>query len=59
MNHLKNFIDGVRQVLVLDTGAQYIRPSRSGFYRDVSLLQGDARKIAQDLSRVTKKHKHG
>ena len=56
MEHLKNFFAGVRQVLVLDTGSQYIRPSRNGFSRDMSLLQGDARRVVSDLSKVTKKH---
>ena len=33
MEHLKNILDGMRQVLILDTGSQYIRPSRNGFIR--------------------------
>ena len=55
MEHLKNFLNGVKQVLVLDTGSQYIRPSSNGFSRDMSLLQGDARRVASDLSRGYKK----
>jgi hypothetical protein len=56
MGHLKNFLERLKQVLVLGTGSQYIRPSRNGFYRDLSLLQGDARRVASDLSKVTKKY---
>lgn len=56
MEHLKNFLKGAAEVLVLDTGSQYIRPSKKGFYNDVALLHGDARRVAADLNKVTKKH---
>lgn len=56
MEHLKNFLKGAEQVLVLDTGSQYIHPSKKGFSKDMSMLQGDARRVAYDLSNVTKKY---
>jgi hypothetical protein len=56
MEHFKNFLKGARQVLVLDTGSHYILPSKDGFSKDMSLLQGDARRIAHDLSETTKKY---
>lgn len=56
MEHLKNFISGARRVLVLDTGGEYVRPSRGDFIKDMISLRGDARRVASDLSRVTKEH---
>lgn len=56
MEHFKNFLAGVRQSLVLDTGSQYVRPSRNDFAKDIYMLQGDARRVASDLSEVTKKY---
>ena len=56
MEHIKNFLKGAGQVLVLDTGSQYIRPSRNGFSSDMALLKGDARRVASDLNKVTKKY---
>jgi CO dehydrogenase nickel-insertion accessory protein CooC1 len=56
MEHLKNLLEGARQVLVLDTNSQYSLPSRSGFSNDMSSLRGDARNIATDLRKVTKRY---
>jgi hypothetical protein len=56
MEHIKHFLKGVGEVLVLDTGSQYIRPSRKGFSHDLALLQGDARRIASGINKVTQKH---
>ena len=56
MNHLKNLLEGVRQVLVLDSGDRYIRPSNNGFARDYSALRGDSKRIISDLSKTTKEH---
>jgi len=56
MEHLKNFLKGAGEVLVLDTGSQYILPSRKGFSNDAALLQGDARRVANGLNGVTKKN---
>ncbi len=59
MKHLKNFIEGARQVLVLDTGAQYVRPSRNDFYKDVALLQRDSGRIASDMNKSINQYAHG
>ena len=56
MEHLKNFLEGAKQVLVLDPGSQYILPSRSDFSRDISSLRNDAKKVASDLSKVTNQY---
>lgn len=56
MEHIKNFLEGVKQVLVLDTGSQYILPTRNGFSKDASSLRNDAGNIASDLSKVTKNY---
>lgn len=56
MEHLKNFLKGAGEVLVLDAGSPYIRPSRKSFSNDIALLQGDARRIASDLNKVTKQN---
>lgn len=56
MEHLKNFLKGVGEVLSLDTGSYYIRPSRKDFYNDMALLQGDAQRIVSDLNKTTRKH---
>jgi hypothetical protein len=56
MEHLKNILEGVRQVLVLDTNSEYIQPSRNGFSKDMNFLHGDARRVASDLSKVTKRY---
>lgn len=56
MEHIKNFFKGAGEVLILDTGSQYILPSRKGFSNDMALLQGDARRISSGLNKVTQKH---
>lgn len=52
MEHLKNLLEGARQVLVLDTGSEYVIPTRKGFADDVAALRSDARNITSDLSKV-------
>ncbi|TAN71039.1 MAG: hypothetical protein EPN17_02480 [Methylobacter sp.] len=59
MEHLKNLLEGAKQVLVLDTGSQYIRPSRNDFSKDMSLLRGDARRISTDMNKVVNGHQNG
>ena len=59
MEHLKNILDGMRQVLILDAGSQYIRPSRNGFYKDASMLRGDVKSVASDMNKLVKKQKNG
>ena len=56
MEHLKNFMSGVRQVLILDTGSDYVRPSRGDFIKDIINLRADTKRVTSDLSRVAKEH---
>lgn len=56
MEHLKNFLKGAGDVLVLDCGSPYIRPSRERFSNDLASLQGDARRIASDLNKAIKQY---
>jgi len=55
MEHLKNILEGARSVLMLYGGEDYVRP-RGGFARDAALLQGDARRVSDALTRVTRQH---
>ncbi|MDP3875875.1 MAG: hypothetical protein Q8Q50_02730 [Methylobacter sp.] len=59
MDHLKNFLAGARQVLVLDTRSAYVRPSRNDFSKDMALLQGDARRVACDMNKSIKQYPYG
>jgi len=56
MEHLKNILSGACQVLVLDNGDGYVRPSRGDFRRDMTSLRADARRVATDLNRVVQQH---
>ncbi len=56
MEHLRNFMQGARQVLVLNTGSEYIRPSKGDFIKDMKNLRGDANRVASSLNKVTKEH---
>ena len=56
MEHLRNFIEGARQVLVLNAGSEYIRPSKGDFIKDMKNLRGDASRVASSLSKTTKTH---
>jgi hypothetical protein len=51
--HFKNIIDGARQVLVLSPSADYVRPSKSDFKKDVSNLRRDTGYIVRDLKNNT------
>lgn len=55
MDHLKNLIAGARQVLILGTGREYIRP-RSGFARDAEALRRDFGSVASGLNDSLRKH---
>lgn len=54
--HIKNLIQGAKQVLVLSPSEDYIRPSKGGFRLDVSTLRNDARRVSQDLYTTTVKY---
>ncbi|MDD4914271.1 MAG: hypothetical protein PHW13_04435 [Methylococcales bacterium] len=56
MNHLKNLLEGARQVLTLRPESSYIRPDRGGFARDAAKLRADSGKIAQDLNGCLRKY---
>ncbi len=55
MEHLKHLLEGMRQVLVFDTGSDYIRPS-GGFVRDAERLRGDVRRLGRDMTRETERY---
>lgn len=57
--HLKNLLDGARQVLVLWPDNNYVRPERGDFYKDNYNLRSDAARIASGLRENVKKKKHG
>lgn len=46
-NHLKNWLDGVSQALVLYPEQDYLRPRRGDCQNDVAALRGDVAKIAK------------
>ncbi len=53
--HLKNWLDGVSQVLILYPEQDYLRPQRGDCRKDAAALRGDAAKITKGLSKnVTK-----
>ena len=56
MEHLKNFVSGARQILVLNTGSEYVRPSRGDFIKDNATLRADAKRVAAGLNKVTKEY---
>lgn len=53
--HLKNIIDGVRQVLVLFPSETYVRPSRTDFRKDVKVLRQDSKRVIRDLNKTVEK----
>jgi len=48
-HHLKNWLDGVSQALVLYPEQDYLRPRRGDCQNDAAALRGDVAKIANDL----------
>lgn len=56
MNHLKNILTGAGQVLVLDSGVDYVRPTRNDFARDIKALKSDSKRFVSSFARVTKEH---
>lgn len=48
-NHLKNWLDGVSQALVLYPEQDYLRPRRGDCQNDAAALRGDVAKIANGL----------
>ena len=56
MEKLRNFMEGMSQVLVLNTGSDYVRPSKGDFTKDMKNLRGDANRVASSLNKATKEH---
>jgi hypothetical protein len=56
MEHIKNFLEGAGKVLVLDTGSEYVLPSRNGFAKDVESLRKDSARVASSLNKETCKY---
>jgi hypothetical protein len=49
--HLKNWLDGVSQVLILYPEQDYLRPQRGDCRKDAAVLRGDAAKITKGLGK--------
>jgi len=54
--HIKNILIGIRQVLVVWPGDDYVRPAKGGFLRDAKALREDARRITRGLRATTLRH---
>jgi len=54
--HIKNILDGARQVLILKPSSGYVVPSKYGFSSDARALKEDSRRVARDLNRTVKKN---
>lgn len=48
-DHLKNLIQGMRQVLVLRSQPEYVYPARQDGQRDAAALAGDMKRIGADM----------
>ena len=53
---LHNFIQGIRQVLILDPEVQYRWPRRGDFAKDMRHLRKDVARISRDLHSATRKY---
>jgi hypothetical protein len=53
---LKNIIDGMMNVLVLQSDNDYIRPDKCDFSRDAANLRSDFNHVASDLRKTTLKY---
>lgn len=54
--HIKNLIQGVKKVLVLDPSGNYTYPSRNGFHQDICTLREDTKRVSQDMYTTTQKY---
>lgn len=57
--HLKNFLDGIRQSLVLRPVSEYEIPRRGDFELDANELRGDVSRLANDMQKALKKAPDG
>ncbi|MDD2722397.1 MAG: hypothetical protein PHH59_00035 [Methylovulum sp.] len=54
--HLKNWLDGISQTLILYPEQDYCRPQRGDFRKDAAALRSDAAKITGGLRKNVTKH---
>lgn len=54
--HLKNWLDGISQALILYPEQDYFRPQRGDFRKDAAVLRSDAAKVARELHKNVSKH---
>jgi hypothetical protein len=54
--HLKNWLDGVSQALILYPDQDYQRPQRGDFKNDAAVLRGDVAKVATGLHKKLAEH---
>jgi hypothetical protein len=54
--HLKNIIDGMRQVLVICPVNEYVRPTRREFLTDNANLRSDVSRVANGLRETLKQY---
>ncbi len=59
INHLKNFLDGVSNVLVLWSDEDYVRPHLGDCFSDYNYLRSDMGQVAKDMRKALKEQKHG
>ncbi len=53
---LHSFLQGIRQVLILDPEVEYRWPRKGDFAKDMRYLRKDAARISRDLYSTTKKY---
>lgn len=53
LKHLRNFLDGVCQVLIIAPDATYERPQPNAFAADVKALRDDNHRVTRSLRRKT------
>lgn len=56
MNHLMNVLDGIASVFDLAPRSDAYTVRRDGFSRDQKRLQGDARKVGNDMREAVRKY---
>ena len=58
IKHLKNFLDGASNVLVLWPDEDYVRPQRGDCLTDYTFLHRDMGKVAKEMRKALKNQKH-
>lgn len=57
--HIKNFLFGFGQALVISPDREYTRPSRSDLKSDATRLRGDTKAVGSDLRKKLKNLSNG